>query len=101
MNESKPMTLEEKWNSLTLANNFIFYKVMRHHPEACQHLIEMLLGIKIDHMEMANEETIVIDYDSKGVRFDVFVKDTGKCMTLKFRSLTQRSCPNALATIKA
>ena len=64
------LTLEQKWESLTLANNFIFYKVMRHHPKECQHLIEMLLGIKIEHMEMSNEETIEIDHDSHGIRLE-------------------------------
>ena len=49
----------EKWEDLTLANNFIFYKVMRHHPDACQHLIELLLGIKIEKMEFASEEELV------------------------------------------
>ena len=24
----------KKWKKATLANNFIFYKVMRHHPDA-------------------------------------------------------------------
>ncbi|WP_296327827.1 hypothetical protein [uncultured Treponema sp.] len=65
MRETKTLTNTEKWESLTLANNFIFYKVMRHHPDACKHLIEMLLGIKIEKMEMHNEEVIDIDHDFK------------------------------------
>ena len=36
----------KEWKKATLANNFIFYKVMRHHPDACKQLIEMLLNIK-------------------------------------------------------
>ena len=54
----KRLTPEEKWERATLANNFIFYKVMRHHPEACKHLLEMLLKIKIKKMEMHNEEAM-------------------------------------------
>ena len=77
MNE-KNLTPEERWENATLANNFIFYKVMRHHPEACKHLIEMLLKVKIDQMNMHNEELIEIDHDSKGIRLDVYVKDTGR-----------------------
>ena len=77
MNE-KNLTPEEKWEQATLANNFIFYKVMRHHPEACKHLLEMLLKIKIEQMNMRSEETIELDYDAKGIRLDVFVKDTGR-----------------------
>ncbi len=72
------LTQKEKWEQATLANNFIFYKVMRHHPEACKHLLEMLLKIKIEQMNMRSEETIELDYDAKGIRLDVFVKDTGR-----------------------
>ena len=46
------LTPEQKWEQATLANNFIFYKVMRNHPDACQHLIEILLNVKIEKMEM-------------------------------------------------
>jgi len=76
--QNKELTPEEKWDRATLADNFIFYKVMRHHPDACKHLIEILLNIKIERMEMHNEEVIDLDHDSKGIRLDVFVKDTGK-----------------------
>ena len=51
MNKKKKPTPQEVWNKATLANNFIFYKVMRHHPDACKKLIEMLLNIKIRKME--------------------------------------------------
>ena len=79
------LTPEEKWEQATLANNFIFYKVMRHHPDACKHLIEMLLHIKIVRMEMANEETIDLDHEAKGIRLDVFVKDTNKMYDIELQ----------------
>ena len=72
------LTPEEKWERATLANNFIFYKVMKNHPDACQHLIEMLLHIQIEKMEIRNEEIIDVDCDAKSIRLDVFVKDTRK-----------------------
>ena len=53
------------YDKLTLANNFMFYKVMRNHPDACKKLLEMLLNIRIKHMSMATEETIKIDLDAK------------------------------------
>lgn len=34
----KEQTLEEKWENATIANNFIFYKVMRNNPDVCQGL---------------------------------------------------------------
>ena len=49
--QEKQLSAEEKWEKATLANNFIFYKVMRHHQDACRRLIEMLLNIKIEKFE--------------------------------------------------
>ena len=46
---------------------------MRHHQDACKKLLEMLLGIKIGSITMSTEETIALDFDSKGIRLDVFV----------------------------
>ena len=41
MNENKKeQTLEEKWENATIANNFIFYKVMRNNPDICKELPE-------------------------------------------------------------
>ena len=69
------------------------YKVMRHHPDACKHLIEMLLGIKIERMEMHNEEVIDIDHDSKGIRLDVFVKDVNKMYNVEMQVANTHELP--------
>ena len=79
------LTAEEKWNKATLANNFIFYKVMRSHPEECKHLIEMLLKLKIQKMEMRSEEVIAIDHDAKSIRLDVYVKDESKMYDIEIQ----------------
>ena len=71
----KEQTLEEKWQNATIANNFIFYKIMRNNPDVCKELLEILLEFKIDHIEMSQEEEINIDFDSKGIRLDVYAKD--------------------------
>lgn len=41
------LTLEEKWERATLADNFIFYKIMSENPGVCKELLEILLGIEI------------------------------------------------------
>ena len=89
----KEKSAEEKWKNATLANNFIFYKVMRKHPDACQRLLEMLLDIKIEKMEMSQEETIALDHDSKGIRLDVFVKDTGKMFDIELQVANTQELP--------
>ena len=68
INNNHKLTPEEKWEQATLANNFIFYKVMRHHQDACKRLLEMLLNIKIESISMSTEETIALDFDSRGTR---------------------------------
>ena len=84
MPENK-LTPEEKWEQATLANNFIFYKVMRNHPDECKELLELLLGFKIDHVEIASEETIDIDHDSKGVRLDVYAKNSSQVFDVELQ----------------
>ena len=71
----KEQTLEEKWQNATIANNFIFYKIMRNNPDVCKELLEILLEFKIERIEMNQEEEINIDFDSNGVRLDVYAKD--------------------------
>lgn len=94
MSKSKELTHEEQmWEEATLANNFIFYKVMRHHPEACQKLLEMLLNIKIKKLEMHNEETIDLDHDKKGIRLDVFVKETKRMHDIEIQVANTKELP--------
>ena len=69
------LTPQEKWEQATIANNFIFYKVMRHNPDVCKELLEILLEFKIERIEMSQEEVVDIDFASKGIRMDVYVKD--------------------------
>ena len=70
------LTPAQKWERLTLADNFIFCKVLEDNPEVCKHLIEILLNIKIDRIEKpAAEKSLKTDFTSHGIRFDVYVKD--------------------------
>ena len=84
---------EQKWEQATLANNFIFYKVMRHHPDACQHLLEMLLNIKIEKMTIANEEVIDIDHDAKSIRLDVYVKEADRVYDIEIQLADTKELP--------
>ena len=84
----KELTPLEKWNSLTLANNFIFCKVLEENPDVCKELLEMLLDIKIDRIERPkSEQTFKTDFDSRGIRLDVYVKDgTGRCFDIEIQT---------------
>ena len=91
----KPQTLEEKWQNATIANNFIFYKVMRNNPDICKELLEILLEFKIQRIEMSQEEEINIDFDSKGIRMDVYAKDTNgqKVYNIELQSTNTKELP--------
>ena len=91
--KQEKLTSKQKWEQATLANNFIFYKVMRHHPDACKYLIEMLLHVKIEKMEMHNEDVIDIDHDSKGIRLDVYVKDINKMYDVELQATDTQELP--------
>lgn len=93
MKNQNKLTPEQKWEKATLANNFIFYKVMRDHPDACKHLLEMLLKIKIEKMEMHNEEVIEIENGAKGIRLDVYVKDNGRMFDIELQVANTEDLP--------
>ena len=93
MNQKKEKAFEKEWKKATLANNFIFYKVMRHHQDACKQLLEMLLKIKIRKIEMHNEETIDLDHDKKGIRLDVFVKEARRMHDIELQVVNTKELP--------
>ena len=93
LNNETALTPEEKWEKATIANNFIFYKVMHNNPDVCKELLEILLQIKIDHIEMHAEETVQIDYDKKGVRLDVYAVGDQKGFNLEMQSTDKRDLP--------
>ena len=86
--ENFELPVFERWEDLTLANNFIFCKVMEENPEICKELLEMLLNIKIEKLEQPNaEKSLKADYHSHGIRFDVYVKDgNGRSFDLEIQT---------------
>ena len=90
---NREQTPEEKWENATIANNFIFYKVMHNNPDVCKELLEILLQIKIDHIEMHTEESVQIDYDKKGVRLDVYAVGDQKGFNLEMQSTDKGELP--------
>lgn len=89
----KEITPEEKWKTATIANNFIFYKIMRHNPDVCKELLERLLEIEIDHIDMRGEETIETDFGSKGIRLDVYAKNNTQAFNLEMQASDSKELP--------
>ena len=82
----KNLTPEEKWERATIANNFIFYKVMHNNPEICKELLEILLEMKLDRIEMRQEEEVEIDYGKKGIRMDVYAYGADKAFNIELQT---------------
>ncbi len=77
---------EKKWEELTFTDNFIFCKVMED-ESLCKELLETLLDIKIKKIVyQKTEESIIPDYESKSIRFDVYVKDGSRIFDVEILS---------------
>ena len=91
--ETKELTPEQKWEQATIANNFLFYKVMRDNPDVCKRLLEILLEIEIDKIEINTQEVIDIDWQSKGIRLDVYAKNSNKVFDIEMQSTDTLELP--------
>ena len=70
-------TQHTPFEQLTITNKFMFAMVFSH-KEIAKPFLEAVLGIKIYELrEPESEKTIEVSPVSKGVRFDVFVKESG------------------------
>ena len=79
---------------LTFTDNFMFEAVMRASPEICAGVIERLLKIKVGHIEYPEvEKTISPFYETKGVRLDVYVKDSDRVFDIEIQTYKQESLP--------
>lgn len=82
-----------KWESLTLSNDYIFSRVMRD-KEICKEVIEALLSIKIDKLEIIEQQkTINIDYDAKSVRLDIYSEDENKMYNIEIQVSNEHNLP--------
>ena len=80
------------WESLTIKDNFIFSKVMETNPDLCRRIIEIILDIKIDHIEyLEREQTLQSRLDSKGIRLDVYVEDGSRSFNLEMQLTDSQS----------
>ncbi len=84
----------ENWENLTLANNFLFCKIMESDPELCRQLLEILLHIKIEKLSPPqSERTVQVGIDSKSVRFDVYAKDEKRIFDIEMQTTSSKNLP--------
>jgi len=78
-------------DELTFTDDGMFQAVLRD-PEICAELIERLLHLRVNHIEYPEvEKTIAPYYTSKGVRLDVYIKDTDKIIDVELQSYPQEA----------
>lgn len=64
----------KSWEELTLADNFIFQKLMRN-QEICKKVLSEILGKEVVRIEYPEYEKVIdVRVDSKGIRLDVYIK---------------------------
>ena len=69
--------LHREWQSLTLADDFIFSRVLRD-KEICREILELLLKVRIQRIEFPSVQKVIKTLrESKGVRLDVYVQEAG------------------------
>ncbi len=74
------------WDELTIADNFIFCKVMEN-ERICMGVLETLLGISVGHIEyLKTENSLENFYDSRGIRLDVYVKDADRIFNIEMQT---------------
>ena len=73
-------------DELTFTDDYLFGTIMRD-PEICAGVIERLLKIKVGHIEYPEiQKTLKPAYESKGVRFDVYVKDSDRVFDVEIQN---------------
>ena len=76
---------------LTFTDDGMFQAVLRQ-PDICAELVERLLHVKVGRVEYPEIEKQIAPYfTTKGVRLDVYIKDSDKVIDVEMQSYTQES----------
>ena len=74
-NPNSCYTKRKPFEELTLADDFLFCKVMQNR-RLCKELLEIILHVRIDKIEYTESQKVFDDViDEKSIRMDVYVKD--------------------------
>lgn len=96
MSNGNPFSVEEfnkYWDSLTITEDFIFCKVFEE-EELCKEMLEILLDIKIDHLEFPEaQKSLRTSHLAKGIRVDVFTKDDNRIFDVEIQNAPKEGIP--------
>ena len=78
--------MTEEFKKMEFTDDFMFRKVMEN-KSICKRMLEILLDIQIDHIEnLTPEFTIENVFNSRGVRLDVYVKDSNRVFDVEMQT---------------
>ena len=82
------------WEALTLANNFLFQKVMQN-EELCVKVLSEILGVEVEKVIYTDyEKTIDVRLDAKAIRLDVYIKDEkGTVYNIEMQNTDMKDLP--------
>ena len=87
-------TISQSWEELTFSNNFLFCKILESDREICRKVLEILLHEKIEKLEEPQaEKTMLETPDSRGVRFDVYVKNSEQVFDVEMQTTIKSELP--------
>ena len=76
---------------LTFTDDGMFQAVL-HEPDICAELVERLLHVTVHHVEYPEIEKQIAPYfTTKGVRLDVYLKDSDKIIDVEMQSYPQEA----------
>ncbi len=87
------MFVIKTYDELTFADDYLFCRIMQD-EEICKGVIKTLLGVEVEKVEYLNrQQEISPDFDARGIRMDVFVKNSNKVFDLEMQSSNYASLP--------
>lgn len=78
------------------SNQFVFAKVMFDNVELCRELIEVVLDMRISHVEHMEVETCRPQIDKRSVRFDVFLEGDGASFEVEMQAYDEGHLPQRM-----
>ena len=85
--------LQEKWESLTFTDNFIFSRVM-HDEHICRQVVELILGVRIGEIQyLSAQDEHKTDPDSMRIIMDVFLRDENRIINVEVQTGHKKELP--------
>ena len=92
----------KEWVFYPFTNDLMFCYVLSNNPDLAKELIEIILGIKVDHVEVIVPQKILnYSIDSRSVRFDVYMKNDTEIFDVEMQSSSVKDLPKRMRYYQA